>query len=122
MRALLRAELVRIATTRTALGLVASGARVRVVAAKTILVAAVAQVVMLAVAIVLLQGRGVEPTLETADLAAMGGLTAASALWATIGVAVDALPWVLLVENLGAGAPGEAARYLPGQAGHGVVA
>jgi ABC-type transport system involved in multi-copper enzyme maturation permease subunit len=206
MRALLRAELVKLATTRTAIGLVAGGAavaalgavstimsgqpaelhrplpeqtffllasinlslfavvlgirgftdefrhglivptllvtpsRVRVVAAKTILVAAagaalaaVAQVVMLAVAIPLLQGKGVEPTLEPADLAAMGGLIAASALWASIGVAVGAivrhqvaavvgaLLWVLLVENLGAGALGEASRYLPGQAGHGLA-
>jgi ABC-2 type transport system permease protein len=206
MRRLLRAELVKLATTRTAIGLVAGGAavaalgafstimsgqpaeldrplhehtffllasinlslfavvlgirgftdefrhglivptvlvtpsRVRVVAAKTILVAAagaalagVAQVVMLAVAIVLLQGKGVEPTLETADLTAMGGLIAASALWATIGVAVGAivrqqvaavvgaLLWVLLVENLGAGALGEASRYLPGHAGHGLA-
>jgi ABC-2 type transport system permease protein len=206
MRALLRAELIKMATTRTAIGLVAGGAavaalgafstimsgqpaeldrplheqpffllasinlslfavvlgirrftdefrhglivptllatpsRVRVVAAKTILVAAagaalagVAQVVMLAVAIVLLQGKGVEPTLETADLTAMGGLIAASALWATIGVAVGAivrhqvaavvgaLLWVLLAENLGAGALGEASRYLPGQAGHGLA-
>ncbi len=206
MRALLRAELVKIATTRTAIGLVAGGAgvaalgafstimsgqpaeldrplheqtffllasinlslfavvlgirgftdefrhglivptllvtpsRVRVVAAKTLVVAAagaalaaLAQVVMLAVAIVLLQGRGVEPTVEAADLAAMGGLMAASALWATIGVAagaivrhqvaavVGALLWVLLVENLGAGALGEASRYLPGQAGHGLA-
>jgi ABC-type transport system involved in multi-copper enzyme maturation permease subunit len=206
MRALLRAELVKLATTRTAIGLTAGGAgvaalgafstimsgqptelarplheqtffllasinlalfavvlgirgftdefrhgvivptllvapsRVRVVAAKTILVAAagaalaaVAQVVMLAVAIVLLQARGVEPTLEPADLTAMGGLIAASALWTMIGVAVGAmvrhqvaavvgaLLWVLLVENLGAGALGEASRYLPGQAGHGLA-
>ena len=206
MRRLLRAELIKLATTRTAIGLIAGGAavaalgaistimsgqpaeldrplheqpffllasinlslfavvlgirgftdefrhglivptllvtpsRVRVVAAKTILVAAagaalaaVAQVVMLAVAIVLLQSKGVEPTLETADLTAIGGLIAASALWATIGVAVGAivrhqvaavvgaLLWVLLAENLGAGALGEASRYLPGQAGHGLA-
>ena len=206
MRRLLRAELVKLATTRTAIGLVAGGAgvaalgavstimsgqpaelarplheqmffllasinlslfavvlgirgftdefrhgvivptllvapsRVRVVAAKTLVVAAagaalaaVAQVVMLAVAIPLLQGKGVEPTLEPADLAAIGGLMAASALWATIGVAVGAivrhqiaavvgaLLWVLLAENLGAGALGEASRYLPGQAGHGLA-
>jgi ABC-2 type transport system permease protein len=206
MRALLRAELVKLATTRTAIGLVAGGAavaalgavstimsgqpaeldrplyeqtffllasinlslfavvlgirgftdefrhglivptllvtpsRVQVVAAKTIVIAAagaalavLAQVVMLAVAIVLLQGRGVEPTMETADLAAIGGLMAASALWAMIGVAVGAivrhqvaavvgaLLWVLLAENLGAGALGAASRYLPGQAGHGLA-
>jgi ABC-2 type transport system permease protein len=206
MRRLLRAELVKLATTRTAIGLAAGGAgvaalgvfstimsgqpteldrplheqtffllasinlslfavvlgirgftdefrhgvivptllvtpsRVRVVAAKTLVVAAagaalaaLAQVVMLAVAIVLLQARGVEPTLEPADLTAMGGLIAASALWTMIGVAVGALVrhqvaavvgallWVLLVENLGAGALGEASRYLPGQAGHGLA-
>ena len=136
MRTLLRAELVKLATTRTAIGLVAGGAavaalgavstimsgqpaelarplqeqtfsllasinlslfavvlgirgftdefrhgvivptllaapsRVRVVAAKTLVVAAagaalaaMAQMVMLAVAIVLLQGKGIEPTL-----------------------------------------------------------
>ena len=101
MRALLRAELV---------------------AAVAALGAFSTQVVMLAVAIVLLQGKGVEPTLEAADLAAMGGIIPASALWATIGVAVGALLRMLLVENLGAGALGEASTYLPGQAGHGVVA
>jgi ABC-2 type transport system permease protein len=113
---------------------------VRVVAAKTLVVAAaaaalaaIAQVVMLAVAIPLLHGEGVEPTLEPADLAAIGGLIVASALWAMIGVAVGAivphqvaavvgaLLWVLVVENLGAGALGEASRYLPGQAGHGLA-
>jgi ABC-2 type transport system permease protein len=120
--------------------LLVTPSRVRVVAAKTVVLAAagaalaaVAQVVMLAVAIPLGQGKGLEVTMEPADLAAMGGLMAASALWATIGVAVGAivrhqvaavvgaLIWVLLAENLGAGALGEASRYLPGQAGHGLA-
>jgi ABC-2 type transport system permease protein len=207
MRALLRAELVKIATTRTAIGLVAGGAavaalgafstimsgqpaelarplheqtffllasinlslfavvlgirgftdefrhgvivptllatpsRVQVVAAKTVVLAAagavlaaVAQAVMLAVAIPLGQGKGVEVTVGMAGLIGMGGLMAASALWAMIGVAVGAivrhqvaavigaLLWVLLVENLGVGALGEVSRYLPGQAGHGLAA
>lgn len=120
--------------------LLVTPSRVQVVAAKTVVLAAagavlaaLAQVVMLAVTIPLLQARGVEPTLEPADLAAMGGLMAASALWAMIGVAlgaivrhqvaavVGALLWVLLAENLGAGALGQASSYLPGQAGHGLA-
>ena len=120
--------------------LLVAPSRVQLVAAKTVVfaaaaavLAAVAQAVMLAVAVPLLQGSGVEATVETADLTAMAGLTAASALWAAIGVAVGAivrhqvgavvgaLIWVLLVENLGAGALGEASVYLPGQAGHGLA-
>jgi ABC-2 type transport system permease protein len=120
--------------------LLVAPSRTRVVVAKTLVVAAagaalaaVAQAVMLAVAIPLGQGKGIELTLESADLAAMGGLIVASALRATIGVAVGAivrhqvaavvgaLIWVLLAENLGAGALGEASRYLPGQAGHGLA-
>jgi ABC-2 type transport system permease protein len=120
--------------------LLVAPSRARVVAAKTVVLAAagaalatVAQVSMLAVAIPLGQGKGVEVTVGTADLAAMGGLMAASALWATIGAAVGAivrhqvaavvgaLLWVLLAENLGAGPLGQASRYLPGQAGHGLA-
>jgi ABC-2 type transport system permease protein len=99
-------------------------------AAAGALLATLAQAAMLALALLLLQSKGVQATVGTSDLVAMGGLVAASALWAIIGVAVGAvvrhqvaavvgaLIWVLVVENLGAGLLGQAGSYLPGQAAH----
>jgi ABC-2 type transport system permease protein len=99
-------------------------------AAAGALLATLAQAAMLGLALLLLQSKGVQATVGTSDLVAMGGLVAASALWAMIGVAVGAvvryqvpavvgaLIWVLVVENLGAGLLGEAGSYLPGQAAH----
>ncbi len=64
------------------------------------------------------------------DWQALGGLTAATATWAVIGVSIGELlrqqvpsvligvVWVLLVENLGAGLLEDDARWLPGQAAH----
>jgi ABC-2 type transport system permease protein len=99
-------------------------------AAAGALLATLAQAAMLGLALLLLQSKGVQATVGTSDLVAMGGLVAASALWAMIGVAVGAvvrhqvpavvgaLIWVLVVENLGAGLLGQAGSYLPGQAAH----
>ena len=67
------------------------------------------------------------------DVAALGGAVVAGGLWAAIGTAVGAmvrhqvaavvgaLVWVLLLENLGAGLFGDAGRFLPGQAAHGLA-
>ena len=110
--------------------------RRRVLAAKVLtyavagmVLAVVAQAAMVGLAIPLLESRGADLELGAADAAAVAGLVAASALWATIGVAagalvrhqvaavVGALVWVLVVENLGTALLGDAGRYLPGQAG-----
>lgn len=110
--------------------------RRRVLAAKVltyagagIVLSVVAQAAMVGLAIPLLETRGADLSVGAADVAAMAGLVMASALWATIGVAVGALVrhqvaavvgalvWVLVVENLGTALLGEAGRYLPGQAG-----
>jgi ABC-type transport system involved in multi-copper enzyme maturation permease subunit len=100
-------------------------------AAAGAVLASLAQAAMLGLALLLLESKGVQATVGTSDLAALGGLVAASALWAMIGVAVGAvvrhqvaavvgaLIWVLVVENLGAGLLlGQAGSYLPGQAAH----
>lgn len=99
-------------------------------AAAGALLATLAQAAMLGLALLLLQSKGVQATVGTSDLTAMGGLVAASALWTMIGVAVGAvvrhqvpalvgaLIWVLVVENLGAGLLDQAGSYLPGQAAH----
>ena len=120
--------------------------RASVVAAKVValagagaVLAIVAGVVMFGVAEMFLTARGAWPSplsvggveaLGAADLAAMGGLVAASASWAAMGVALGAivrphlvavggvLVWIFMVER---GAPellGDASRYLPGQAAH----
>ena len=95
--------------------------------------AAVAHVVMLALALALIGAKGAEATFEVRDLVALGGAVLAGGLWAAIGAAVGAivrhqvagvvgaLVWVLLLENLGAGLLGDAARFLPGQAAHGLA-
>ncbi len=95
--------------------------------------ATVAHVVMLALALLLIGAKGAEATFEAKDLAAMGGAVLAGGLWAAIGAAlgaivrhqvaavVGALVWVLLLENLGAGLLGDAGRFLPGQAAHGLA-
>ena len=95
--------------------------------------AAVAPVVMVALGLLLIKARGAEATFEARDLAAVGGAVLAGALWAAIGTGggaivrhqvagvVGALVWVLLLENLGGGLLGDAARFLPGQAAHGLA-
>lgn len=114
--------------------------RRKVVAAKTITsaaagagLAAVAHVVMLALGLVLIGAKGAEATFEATDVAAVAGAVLAGGLWAAIGAAVGAivrhqvagvvgaLVWVLLLENLGAGLLGDASRFLPGQAAHGLA-
>ena len=114
--------------------------RRRVVAAKVITsaaagagLAAVAHLVMLGLALLLIGAKGNEATFQGRDVAAMGGAVLAGGLWAAIGAAVGAivrhqvagvvgaLVWVLLLENLGAGLLGDAGRFLPGQAAHGLA-
>lgn len=108
-------------------------AKVATSAAAGAVLAAVAQVVMLGLAVLLIAVKGAEITVQGKDLAAMAGLVVAGALWAAIGVGigamvrhqvaaiVGALVWVLLLENLGAGFLGDAGRFLPGQAAHAVA-
>lgn len=123
--------------------------RARVVAAKALtfagagaVLAFVALGAMVFVADLFLTARGAWPSplsvggvehLGAADLPAVGGLIVASALWAAIGVALGAIVrhqvaaiagaavWLLVVENVGASLVGEAVRYLPGQAAHGLA-
>jgi ABC-2 type transport system permease protein len=115
-------------------------AKATVSAAAAAVLAALAQAAMLGLA-TLLTGGGLLPGLSgsgslevsSTDWAAMAGLTGASALWAVLGVGIGALVrhqvaaivgaivWVLVVENLGAGLLGDAGRYLPGQAAHGLA-
>lgn len=108
-------------------------AKVATSAAAGAVLAAVAQVVMLGLAVLLIAVKGAEITVQGKDLAAMAGLVVAGALWTAIGVGigamvrhqvaaiVGALVWVLLLENLGAGFLGDAGRFLPGQAAHAVA-
>lgn len=108
-------------------------AKVATSGAAGVVSAAVAQAVMLTLAVVLIEAKGAEATVGSRDLAAMGGLLIASGLWAAMGAAVGAvvrhqvaavvggLVWVLLVENLGAGLLGDGGRFLPGQAAHGLA-
>ncbi|HVF73400.1 MAG TPA: hypothetical protein VM938_00015 [Acidimicrobiales bacterium] len=114
--------------------------RSRVVVAKVAMsgaagaaMSAVAQTAMLALAVPLIAAKGSGPSFEAADLAAVGGLVVAGALWAAIGAAVGAivryqvaavvgaLVWVLVLENLGSVFLGDAGRFLPGQAAHAVA-
>lgn len=114
--------------------------RWRVVTAKAVtaavygaLVAAVAQAAGIAVALAISSGQGGDLRLGGSDLAAVIALTAASGLWAAIGVgvgtvvrhqvaaAVAVVVWVLAVENVAAPLLGDAGRYLPGQAAHALV-
>lgn len=95
--------------------------------------AVVAQAVLLAVAIPMLEGKGVRPTIGAADVQAMSALVVTSAVFATIGVGVAAairhqvaaivggLVWMLVIENLGTVAFGAAAQFLPGQAAKALV-
>jgi ABC-type transport system involved in multi-copper enzyme maturation permease subunit len=115
-------------------------AKATVAAAAAAVLAALAQAAMVGLAMLLAGGRLLPGTAADSSLevsstswAAMGGLTAASAVWAALGVGIGALVrhqvaaivgaiiWVLVVENLGAGLLGEAGRYLPGQAAHAVA-
>ncbi len=114
--------------------------RRRVVAAKVATSAAagaalalVAQTAMLLLAVLLIGAKGAEVTFAGGDVAAMAGAVAAGGLWAAIGTGVGAmvrhqvaaivgaLAWILLLENLGAGLLGDAGRFLPGQAAHGLA-
>lgn len=94
---------------------------------------AVAQVVMVALGLLLIGAKGAEAAFEARDVAAVGGAVFAGAIWAAIGTGVGAivrhqvaaivgaLVWILLLENLGAGLLGDAGRFLPGQAAHGLA-
>lgn len=115
----------------------ASGRRVSVLAAKAMVaaiggavMAAVTEVAMTAVALVLSSAREAGLSVASSDVTALGGMAAALALWAVVGVAVGAvvrhqvaaivggLIWVLVIENLGSSMLGDSGRYLPGQAAH----
>lgn len=97
------------------------------------MLAALAQTAMVGLALTLSTTAGGTLQVSSTDVAAIAGLTAASALWAAIGVGVGALVrhqvaaiagvivWVLVVENLGASLMGDIGRYLPGQAAHGLA-
>lgn len=97
------------------------------------MLAALAQTAMVGLALTLSTTAGGALQVSSTDVAAIAGLTAASALWAAIGVGVGALVrhqvaaivgvivWVLVVENLGASLMGAIGRYLPGQAAHGLA-
>lgn len=117
--------------------LLASGSRVRVLAAKLIVaglaaavLAVVTEAAMATVALLLSSIRGAGFSLTSSDFAGMAGMVAALSLWAAIGVGVAAvvrhqvaaivggLIWVLVVENLGSSLLGDSGRYLPGQAAH----
>lgn len=114
--------------------------RWRVVVAKAITaglaaagIALAAQAVMVGVAVALATAKGATIGLSAADAAAVVRLSIASAAWAVLGVAVGALVrhqvaavvgglvWVLVVENLASGLLGDAGRFLPGHAAHGVA-
>ena len=116
-------------------------AKVTVAAAAAAVLAVLAQAAMLGLA-VLLTGGGLLPgswgsgssvDVSSTDWAAMAGLTGASAGWAVLGVGIGALVrhqvaaivgaivWIMAVENIGAGFLGDAGRYLPGQAAHGLA-
>ena len=108
-------------------------AKVATSAAAGAALALVAQAAMLVLALLLIRAKGAEATFAERDVAAMGGAVLAGGLWAAIGAAVGAvvrhqvaavvgaLVWVLLLENLGAGLLGDAGRFLPGQAAHGLA-
>lgn len=90
----------------------------------------IAQATTLVVAHLLIGARGVDPSWTASDAVAAGGLVAAGALWAVIGVGVGAVVrhqvaaivggvvWIVIIENIGTGFLGDAARFLPGQAAH----
>ncbi|MDQ4070519.1 MAG: hypothetical protein M3203_13765 [Actinomycetota bacterium] len=97
------------------------------------IIALAAQVVLVALAWFLAEAKGATLGLSGTDVASVGGLTAAAAAWAALGVAIGALVrhqvaavvsglvWVLVVENLASGLLREAGRFLPGQAAHAVA-
>lgn len=115
-------------------------AKVTVAAAAAAVLAVLAQAAMLGVAVLLTGGglpgswgSGSSVDVSSTDWAAMAGLTGASAGWAVLGVGIGALVrhqvaaivsaivWIMAVENIGAGVLGDAGRYLPGQAAHGLA-
>lgn len=95
--------------------------------------AVVSQLAMVAVAIPMLGGKGVSFLFGGADAISVAAVVVISAAWAVIGVGVGAairhqvaaiagaLVWMLVVENIGPSAFGEAARFLPGQAVQAIV-
>lgn len=116
--------------------LVSVGHRWTVVPAKMVtaalaaaLIAATAQVVAGGLALWVSSSRGGALLLTAADVRAAVALTAASGLWAMLGVGVGTLirhqvaavvavlVWVLVAENLGAIVLGGLSDVLPGQAG-----
>lgn len=120
--------------------LLATPSRVRVVGAKiataavlAAALAAVAEAVLVGTALPLLDGKGVSMTVGSADVGSVVALIGSAAVFGAIGVGVGAairhqvaalvggLIWMLVVENLGTSALGDAARFLPGQAAQALV-
>jgi ABC-2 type transport system permease protein len=93
----------------------------------------VSVITLVAVASGVTVGKGARLGLDDTDVMATAGLIAGAAAWAVVGVAlgaivrhqvaaiVGALIWILVIENLAAGFLGDASRYLPGQAAHGLA-
>jgi ABC-2 type transport system permease protein len=93
----------------------------------------VATVAMTLLSVPLTSLKGGSADISATDGAAIAGLAASAGLWSAIGVGlgaairsqvpaiVAALVWILVVENLGTGMLRDAARFLPGQAGHGLA-
>jgi ABC-type transport system involved in multi-copper enzyme maturation permease subunit len=115
--------------------------RWRVIAAKAgaaavtgVVFTAIAVAFLLALAAVLMGGRGVDLAVTGADVRLLSGVVLAGGLWAVIGVGVGAFVrhqvaavigpvfWVMFVEELVAGRLGSAAAYLPAKAGMAVLA
>lgn len=96
--------------------------------------AATAQLLAAAVAMPMASAKNGTLIFGGGDLAAGAGLTLAVALWGVIGVGlgalirhqvaavVVALVWVLAIENLGSALLRGGAKFLPGQAAHGLAA
>ena len=83
---------------------------------------------LLGVSMVMAATSGGQLVLHASDVAPTTGLIAGMGLWAVVGAGLGALvrnqvavvagglTWMLMLENLGAGLPRDAGRYLPGQA------
>jgi ABC-2 type transport system permease protein len=109
--------------------------RGRLVAAKIltfaiggVVLAVVAEAAMVGAAIPMSSAKGVDLSLSSGDLRALGGLVLAAGLWAVIGVGLGAvvrhqvaavvggLVWLLVVENFATAVAPGLAPFLPGRA------
>jgi len=107
-----------------------AAAKAVVSALAAMVLAAVAVAAMIGIALLMASAKGGAIAPDSSDVAAVGGLLGASALWAALGVGfgalvrhqvpaiVGGLVWILVIENLGAGFLGSGGSYLPGQTAH----